>query len=74
MTEHRIAELLQQIDDKISNNPKQDRWLNISEASDYTSVSTSTLRRNVKDGHLKASTKLGKLLFKVSELEKWLND
>lgn len=74
MTEYRIAELLQQIDDKISNNPKQDRWLNISEASDYTSVSSSTLRRNVKDGHLKASRKLGKLLFKVSELEKWLND
>ena len=74
MTEYRIAELLQQIDDKISNNPKQDRWLNISEASDYTSVSSSTLRRNVKDGHLKASRKLGKLLFKVSELEKWVND
>jgi excisionase family DNA binding protein len=74
MTEYRIVELLQQIDNKISNKPKQDRWLNISEASDYTSVSTSTLRRNVKNGNLKASTKLGKLLFKVAELEKWLND
>ena len=73
MTEYRIVELLQEIKGLIIGKPKSDKWLDINKASEYVSVSPSTLRRNVKEGKLLASNRLGKLLFKVSELEQWLN-
>jgi len=49
------------------------RWMDIKETSKYAGVSKSTLRRNVRAGTLKASSKTGKLLFKVSNIEKWLS-
>ena len=49
------------------------RWMNIKEACDYASVSESTVRRAVKRGTLKASHSTGKLLFKVSSVDRWLN-
>ena len=52
---------------------KQDKWMDINEASKYCSVHPSTLRRNVASGQLKCSNKLGKSLFKQSDLESWLN-
>jgi len=49
------------------------RWMDFKKASDYTAVSRSTIRRAVQNGSLKASSKTGKLLFKVSNIEKWLS-
>ena len=49
------------------------RWMDIKKASDYTAVSRSTIRRAVQNGSLKASNTTGKLLFKVSDVERWLN-
>ena len=49
------------------------RWMDIKKTSDYTAVSRSTIRRAVQNGSLKASSKTGKLLFKVSNIEKWLS-
>ena len=49
------------------------RWMDIKKTSDYTAVSRSTIRRAVQNGSLKASNTTGKLLFKVSDVEKWLN-
>ena len=49
------------------------RWMDITETSQYTGVSKSTLRRNVQTGSLKASSKTGKMLFKISNVERWLN-
>ncbi len=49
------------------------RWMDITETSQYTGVSKSTLRRNVRAGSLKASSKTGKMLFKISNVERWLN-
>ena len=67
-----IIELLNEIksliQDRISN-----RWINIRGVTDYTSVSDSTIRRAVRKGSLKASTSTGKLLFKVSDVDRWLN-
>ncbi len=74
MTEYRIVELLQEIKLLLIGKPKEDKYLNINQASKYCSVSSSTLRRNIKSGRLKASTKLGKFLFKKSDLEKWLSN
>jgi excisionase family DNA binding protein len=48
-------------------------WMDIKKTSDYTAVSRSTIRRAVQNGSLKASNTTGKLLFKVSDVERWLN-
>ena len=57
----------------IITNKSSNRWLDIKEACEYTSVSHSTLRRAISKGSLKASHSTGKLLFKVEEIERWLN-
>lgn len=51
-----------------------ERWLTLKEVSEYTSVSESTIRRAIKKGVLKASDKTGRLLFKVSDVDRWLTD
>lgn len=63
-----LKEIKALIQDKISN-----RWINIHEVSSMTSTSLSTIRRSVNSGNLKASKKTGKLLFKISDVERWLN-
>ena len=50
-----------------------DKWLNIDAVCDYTSLSPSTIRRAVYKGALKASRITGKMLFKTSEVDRWLN-
>ena len=50
-----------------------DKWLNIKSVSNYTSLSPSTIRRAVSRGSLKVSKITGKLLFKVSAVDRWLN-
>ena len=52
MTELRIIEMLKDIKDSINNKPKEDKWLDINQASN----------------------KLGKTLFRKSELENFLDD
>lgn len=74
MTELRIIEMLKDIKDSINNKPKEDKWLDINQASNYTNLSKSTIRRYVKMNKLKASNKLGKTLFRKSELENFLDD
>ena len=63
----RLDRIERKIDDKLPN-----RFLDINEASQLASVSISTIRRAVKRGELKCSRKLGKLLFKVEWMDKWL--
>jgi len=70
--EKRIMSLLGEIKGLLEGKQKEDRWLNIKEACEYSNVSTATIRRNIKSNKLKASNTLGKLLFKESELESWL--
>ena len=73
MENYRVVELLKEIKGLIIGQPKTDKWMNITDASEYTSTSPSSLRRAVKSDTLKASRRLGKLLFKESDLENWLN-
>ena len=73
MSEFRTIELLNEIKELLTKKESTDKWMDINDASKYTTVSMATIRRNVKDNKLKASTRLGKLLFKRSELENWLN-
>ena len=50
-----------------------ERWLTITDVTNYTSLSDSTIRRAVRKGTLKCSKNTGKLLFKKSDVERWLN-
>ena len=67
-----ITELLERIEKKIDGNFKN-QFLSINEVSNLTSLSASTIRRAIDRGELKCSKKLGKLLFKESDVRKWLN-
>ena len=51
-----------------------ERWMDINELSKLTTVSKSTIRRNIYKGALKCSKATGKTLFKVSDVESWLNN
>ena len=73
MMEIRIVELLNEIKTLILGKVNE-RWLNLRDVSEYTSVSESTIRRAIKKGVLKASDKTGRLLFKVSDVDRWLTD
>ena len=50
-----------------------ERWLTLKEVSDYASISESTIRRAIVKGDLKSSKVTGRLLFKVSSVDRWLN-
>ncbi len=66
-----IIERLDRIEKKLDGN-LSNRYFDIIEASSYTSLSVSTLRRYILKGELKCSRKLGKILFKESDIERWL--
>ena len=51
----------------------QKKWINIKEVVQCTSLSESTIRRAVNRGELKVSKATGKLLFKLIDIERWLN-
>ena len=70
--EIRIVELLNEIRTLILGKVNE-RWLNLRDVSEYTSVSECTIRRAIKKGVLKSSNKTGRLLFKVSDVDRWLN-
>ena len=52
---------------------KTDQWFTINEVSHYTKLSEPTIRRYIKAGKLKASKETGRLLFKKSNIDRWLN-
>ena len=68
-----IIEMLDEIKHLV-NNKVSDRWLKINEICDYTGLSDSTIRRAIRKGVLKVSTSTGKLLFKVSDVDRWLSN
>ena len=70
--EIRTIELLNEIKSLILGKVNE-RWLTIKQVCQYSSVSESTVRRAIRKGTLKASNSTGKLLFKVSSVERWLN-
>ena len=69
----RIVELLKEIKGLIINKPKEDKWMNIKQASKYANVSDSSLRRAISNKQLPASKRLQKVLILKSNLEQWLN-
>ena len=67
-----IKEQLERIEKKLDGN-FSNKFLSINQVSKLVSLSPSTIRRSVAKGELKCSRKLGKLLFKESDVRKWLN-
>ncbi len=67
----RIKDQLDRIEREIGTK-KLIRYLNINDVKTMTSLSLSTIRRSVVKGELKCSRRLGKLLFKESDVMKWL--
>jgi predicted DNA-binding transcriptional regulator AlpA len=65
---NKLNEILSYVKDNDSS-----KYIDINEVSEWCSISKATIYRNVKANKLKASDKTGKLLFKVSDVENWLN-
>ena len=69
---HTIIERLDRIEKKLDGK-LSNRFLDINQVSEFTSVSASTIRRAIAKGELKCSKKLGKLLFQEDDIRRWLN-
>ena len=69
--EYRILEQLDEIK-SILTGKMNDNWMTIKEVTQYSNLSESTIRRASKRGVLKASQSTGRLLFKKSNVDKWL--
>lgn len=67
-----IKEQLDRIENILIEGVTTKTWLNIKEASVYTSLSHSTLRRAIAKGTLKASKQTGKILFKKKDFDRYL--
>ena len=48
-------------------------FMDMKQVVQYSSTSASTIRRAIAKGELKCSKKIGKLLFKVEWVDRWLN-
>ena len=71
--EIRTLELLNEIKNIVEGKSK-DRWITLRKVCDYTSLSESTIRRAVQRGDLKASSKTGKILFNIKNIDRWLQN
>lgn len=69
--EYKILEELNDIKSMIKQSKKLG-YMDMKQVVQYSSTSASTIRRAIARGELKCSKKLGKLLFKVEWVDKWL--
>ncbi|MBC8402368.1 MAG: helix-turn-helix domain-containing protein [Candidatus Marinimicrobia bacterium] len=67
-------ELLKEIQSikKLVSSKTHDQWLDMRGVCSYTSLSESTIRRAIVKGTLKHSNSTGKLLFKISSVDRFL--
>jgi excisionase family DNA binding protein len=72
MIEYRLFEEIQNIKELISGS-RAKRLMTIKDVSDYSRLSISTIRRQVRLGTLKVMRTKGKLLFNLKDVNRWLN-
>lgn len=72
MTELAVLEKLERIEKLIAEGRMTDRWISLEEAVRYSGLSESTLRRAIRAGKLKASRATGKLMLRLSWIDKFL--
>ena len=65
-------EIIKQINLITKKNSNKERWLTIKEVQYISSLSYSTIRREISKGYLKKSKRSGKLLFHPDNVKKWL--
>jgi excisionase family DNA binding protein len=75
MTNENILPIREQLDriEKKLEGKYSDPFLSIRQVADFTALSPSTIRRAMQRGHLKCSKSSGKLLFKKSDVVRWIN-
>ena len=71
MLNQKLSEI-QLLLEKLLSGKNSNTWMTIREACEYSRLSEPTLRRNIRLGSLKVSETTGRLLFKKSEIDKWL--
>jgi len=69
---HKLNHIIALLEDRVIEK-KPERFIDIAEVRTYTGLSASTIRRALKKKTLHASSTTGKHLFKVTEVERWLN-
>ena len=72
--EIRIIEKLNQILKLLQGKASDDKYMDITQASEYSALSKTKIRNGCADGSLKYSRRHGKHLVKRSWLESWLNN
>ena len=72
MIEYRLFEEIQNIKELISGR-RAKRLMTIKDVSDYSRLSISTIRRQVRLGTLKVMRTKGKLLLNSKDVNRWLN-
>ena len=65
-------ETIKKINQLIKQSPTKERWLTIKDVQHISSLSYSTIRREIGRGYLKKSKRSGKLLFHPDCVKKWL--
>ena len=73
VTDLALLEKLDRIERLILKGRLSDRWISLDEAVGYSGLSKSSLRRVVRAGRLKASRATGKLMFRVSWIDKFMS-
>ena len=72
MTEYRLLEQIQDIKELIGGS-KAKKLMTIKDVADYTCLSVTTIRRAVRMGGLKVMRTKGKMLFRIRDVNRWLN-
>ena len=50
-----------------------EKWITLKDVCELTSLGSSTIHRAIKRGQITVSKVTGKLLFKASDIERWLS-
>ena len=74
MSELRIMEKLDEALKILKGKQPSDKWMDINDVCEYTSMSKSSIRRACADGRLKYSNTQGKFLFKKSDVERFIKN
>ena len=72
--EIRIIEKLNEILGLLKGKAVPDGWMDITQVSEYSSMSKSSVRRSCQDGRLKYSDQHGKFLCRKSDVERWIEN
>ena len=74
MSELRVLEKLDEVLQIVKGKQPSDKWMDINDVVEYTSMSKSSVRRACADGRLKFIDSQGKHLFRRSSVEAWLSN